>query len=62
MNHFISQEELSEALGYERPADLRKCLDAYNVPYFIGKGGRIAVLKDAINDHNKPHKEEVEFE
>lgn len=62
MNNFISQEELSEALGYERPSDLRKCLDAYNVPYFIGKGGRIAVLKDAINDHNNHQIIEVEFE
>jgi len=45
----VSQEELMQATGYERPGDLRKWLDREGLTYKLGKGGRVLTTVDALN-------------
>lgn len=52
-NNFIPQEELLEQFGFTRVGDLKRRLRAYQIPFFIGKGGRVVVTKEAMNDRRK---------
>lgn len=49
MDSLITQDKLLKAFGYERPADLRKCLDSQGVAYFLGKNGKIFTTIQALN-------------
>ncbi|MFP1683393.1 DUF4224 domain-containing protein [Alloalcanivorax sp. C16-1] len=37
----ITEEELLEDTGFARRGDLRRWLDQENIPYRVGRGGRI---------------------
>lgn len=45
----INQEELAEATGYTRPAEIAACLARQGVRYFSGKRGRIWTTQAALN-------------
>lgn len=49
MNNLVSQDELLEAFGFSRPADLRRCLDKQRIPYFLGKAGKVTTTIQALN-------------
>ena len=37
----IEQEQLASATGYERPADIARCLQRQGIRVFRGKNGRV---------------------
>lgn len=45
----VQQEQLMEATGYQRPADLERWLRREGIRYHRGKGNRIFTTIDAIN-------------
>jgi len=49
MSNLIYEKELLDVFGFERPADLRRCLTKQNVPFYLGKGGRVVTTIDAVN-------------
>lgn len=44
----IRQEELMEATGYERRADLERCLRDQGITLFYGKGGKIWTTSEIL--------------
>lgn len=44
----ITEDQLLEATGYRRTADLERCLYQQNIRYFRGRQGRIWTTTDLI--------------
>ena len=45
----LTPEDLRRLTGYERPSDVRRCLDEHAVRYLTGKGGQPFTTIAAMN-------------
>lgn len=48
MSQIVTQEELKDATGYDRPGDIEKCLRKNGVRFLYGKRGIYTTI-DALN-------------
>lgn len=55
MKTIITQEELAEATGYERPADIRRCLERQGVKVFTGREGRVWTTLGLMEGRSAAH-------
>jgi hypothetical protein len=44
----VTQEQLAAATGYNRAADIRRCLERQGIPVRTGRGGRVWTTLSAI--------------
>ena len=63
----LNFKDLQELTGYQRPADVERCLKKQGVPFFIGKDGPFTVdgaLQQAlgIRQDAKPQPQALEFD
>jgi len=61
----LSFQELQKLTGYQRPADVEKCLKKQGVPVLIGKDGPFTTL-DLLNQalglrHDREPVERIDF-
>ena len=45
----VTQEQLLQATGFERPGDLERWLRKKNIRYYRGRGNRVFTTVDALN-------------
>lgn len=50
MKALVTQDDLSEWLGYKQRADIERVLKEHRIKYIVGRGGRIATTIDKINE------------
>ena len=66
MNAVLTFQELKDLTGYDRPSDVRKCLERWGVKPLLGRHGPVTTL-DALRkaqglEHTKePSAERIEF-
>lgn len=44
----VTEEQLLQATGYSRPADMEKCLHKQGIKFFYGKGKRVWTTTDLL--------------